>query len=272
MTPADFAFVTKLLFDRSAIALEVGKEYLVESRLTPVARRHGLNSASDFIHRLRSLGDNRLVDEMVEAMVTTETSFFRDVHPFETLRKTVLPELIAARRGEKRLNIWCAASSSGQEPYTLALILKEYFPELLNWHLLFRATDISQEMLRRCRQGRFSQLEVNRGLPASLLVKYFRQDAGNWQIRDDVRAMIDFQPLNLATPWPTMPVFDLICLRNVMIYFEVETKKAILKRIARQLQPDGYLLLGGAETTFNLDDSYQRVETLKSGFYRLVQK
>jgi chemotaxis protein methyltransferase CheR len=272
MTPADFAVVAKLLLERSAIALEPGKEYLVESRLTPVARRHGLASVAEFIQRLRLSGANGLADEVVEAMVTTETSFFRDVHPFETLRKVVLPELIAARQPEKRLSIWCAAASSGQEPYTIALVLKEYFPELAGWQVLFRATDISQDMLRRCREGRYSQLEVNRGLPAALLVKYFRQDGAHWQVRDDLRAMIDFQPLNLAAPWPVMPAFDLVFLRNVMIYFDVETKKAILGRVARLLRSDGYLVLGGAETTFNLDSSYERVESLKSGYYRLARK
>ncbi len=272
MNANDYACVANLLLERSSIALEAGKEYLVESRLTPVARKHGLATVAEFIQRLRTPGSNGLINEVVEAMVTTETSFFRDIHPFETLRKTVLPELIAARQNEKRLAIWCAASSSGQEPYTIAIILREYFPELANWKITFQATDISQEMLRRCREGSYSQIEVNRGLPAALLMKYFRQESARWLIRDELRAMIDFQPLNLAGAWPVMPNFDLIFLRNVMIYFDVETKKSILRRMSRVLRPDGYLVLGGAETTFNLDDSYQREETLKGGFYRLVSK
>jgi chemotaxis protein methyltransferase CheR len=272
MTEFDYAFVVRLLRERGAIALDVGKEYLVESRLAPVARRHGLGSVGEFIQRLRQPGSNGLTDELIEAMVTTETSFFRDVLPFEALRKTVLPELIAARQNEKRLNIWCAASSSGQEPYTIALILREYFPELRNWKVTFQATDISREMLRRSREGRYSQVEVNRGLPVALLMKYFRQDGAHWQLRDDIREMIDFQPLNLAAAWPPMPLFDLIFLRNVMIYFDVDTKKSILRRMARVLRSDGYLVLGGAETTFSLDDSYARVEALKSGYYRLVAK
>ncbi len=271
MTASDYAFVTKLLLDRSAISLESGKEYLVESRLAPVARAHGLASVGEFIQQLRGAGANKLHDDMVEAMVTTETSFFRDIHPFETLRKTVLPELIAARRAEKKLSIWCAATASGQEPYTLAILLREYFPELLDWTTVFVGTDISREMLRRCREGVYSQIEVNRGLPAALLMKYFRQEGASWHIRPDLRAMIDFRPLNLAAAWPPMPSFDLVFLRNVMIYFDVATKKTILGRVARLLRPDGYLVLGGAETTFNLDDSYQRVEALKSGFYSLVK-
>jgi chemotaxis protein methyltransferase CheR len=270
MTESDYGFVAQLLLERTAIALEPGKEYLVESRLAPVARRHGLGSVEEFIKLLRAPGARGLSDEVIEAMVTTETSFFRDIHPFETLRKTVIPEMIAARGNEKRLAIWCAASSSGQEPYTIAMILREYFPELTGWAIKFQATDISQEILGRAKEGRYSQIEVNRGLPAALLLKYFRQNGAHWQIADDIRRMIDFQPLNLAGMWPAMPAFDLVFLRNVMIYFDVETKKSILRRVARVLRPDGYLILGGAETTFNLDDSYKRVETLKAGYYRLV--
>ena len=272
MTEQDYALVARLLLDRAALVLEPGKEYLVESRLAPVARRHGLASVAEFIGRLRGAGTNGLLTELVEAMVTTETSFFRDVHPFEALRRAVLPELIRARQAEKRLNFWCMASASGQEPYTVALMLKEYFPELAGWHLTFLATDISQDMLRRSREGRYSQVEVNRGLPIALLLKYFRQDGAHWQLHDGVRAMIDFQPLNLARPWPPLPPMDLVLLRNVMIYFDVDTKKSILRRLTRVLRPDGYLVLGGAETTFNLDDSYRRVEDLKSGFYRLAGK
>src|SRR5262249_53053714 len=200
----------------------------------------------------------------------TETSFFRDIHPFDALRKTVIPDLVRARQSTRRLNIWCAASASGQEPYTVALLLKEYFPELKDWTVAIIATDISREMLRRSKEGRYSQVEVNRGLPINLLLKYFRQEGAFWQLRDDVRSMVDFQPLNLAAPWPQMPAMDLVLLRNVMIYFEVETKKSILRRVARVLRLDGYLVLGGAETTFALDDSYSRIDNLKAGFYQLA--
>jgi chemotaxis protein methyltransferase CheR len=270
MTPSDYAFVTEFLFQKTSIALEAGKEYLVESRLLPVAKRLGLASVTEFLQKVRQPGSSSLCNEIIEAMVTTETSFFRDIHPFETLRKTVLPELIQSRASERRLSIWCAASSSGQEPYTIAIILKEYFPELSNWNLRFQATDISQQILARAKEGRYSQLEVNRGLPAALLMKYFTQEGNQWQIRDDLRRMIDFQILNLSGPWPTMAPFDLIFIRNVMIYFDVETKKNILHKISRLLRSDGYLVLGGAETTFNLNDSYKRVENLKSGFYSLI--
>jgi chemotaxis protein methyltransferase CheR len=270
MTDRDFDLIRNLLREHSAIVLEEGKQYLVETRLAPLARRLELPSIGELIARLRNQPANGLCRQVVEAMVTTETSFFRDHHPFEALRKVVLPDLIGRRRGERRLSVWCAACSNGQEPYSLALLLREHFPELEGWKIALLASDLSREVLARAREGRFNQIEVNRGLPAALLVKYFEQHGTDWQLRPALRGMVDFQEINLAQPWPALPRMDLILVRNVMIYFDVETKKTILGRAARLLRPDGYLLLGGAETTFNLDDSYRRVETLKAGFYQLV--
>lgn len=266
---ADFAFISQLLRDQCALVLEPGKEYLVKSRLTPVAQRQGVASINELIQRLRRGGDNVLLTQVVEAMVTTETSFFRDVHPFETLKKAVLPELIERRRPQRQLHIWFAASASGQEPYSLAILLREYFPELSGWRVNLLATDISQEMLQRSRAGRYSQLEVNRGLPTALLLKWFRQEGAYWQLDEQIRSMLTFTQLNLARPWPAMPQWDLVFLRNVMIYFDHSVKTNILGRVARVLHQDGYLLLGGAETTLNLDDSYHRIESLRSGFYQL---
>jgi chemotaxis protein methyltransferase CheR len=270
MTDQEFDFIRTLLRERSAIVLEPGKQYLVESRLAPMVRQLNLSSIGELVARLRGPAANGLHAQVVEAMVTTETSFFRDHSPFETLRKMVLPEFIRRRAGERRLRIWCAASSTGQEPYSLALLLREHFPDLAGWNVSLLATDLSRDVLARAREGRYNQIEVNRGLPAALLVKYFKQHGTDWQLDAGVRAMVEFQELNLARPWPFLPRMDLVLLRNVMIYFDVETKKAILGRVARLLQPDGYLVLGGAETTFNLDDSYRRVEQLKSGFYQLT--
>lgn len=268
MTGEDFALVAKLLRERSAIALEPGKEYLVESRLSPVATRHGVTLA-EYIARLRNpLASRQLMDEVIEAMVTTETSFFRDVFPFDTLRKKVLPLLIEARRSERKLAIWCAAAASGQEPYTIAIILREYFPELRHWNITLLATDLSRTMVERCQAGVFSQLEVNRGLPAPLLMKYFHQQGNTWTIHEDIRSLLQCRQMNLISPWPDLPLFDLIFLRNVMIYFEVETKRVILQRMQRILKPDGYLILGGAETTLNLCDGFSRVEEWKSGYFR----
>jgi chemotaxis protein methyltransferase CheR len=270
MTDQDFEFIRKLLRQHSAIALEPDKQYLVESRLAPLLRRLELRSIGDLVGRLRAQPFDRLHTEIVEALVTSETSFFRDHHPFDSLCKAVLPELVRRRGEERCLRIWCAACSTGQEPYSLALLLREHFPELRTWDVSLLATDLSREVLQRARDGRYNQIEVNRGLPAALLVKYFRQEGNTWQLQADMRGMVDFRVLNLAQPWPALPRLDLVLLRNVMIYFDVETKRTILGRLTRLLRPDGYLVLGGAETTFNLDDSYRRIEHLKGGFYQLV--
>jgi chemotaxis protein methyltransferase CheR len=270
MTDQDFDAIRRLLHEQSAIALEPGKQYLVEARLGPLLQERKLNSFGELVAQLRLRADNGLHQQIVEAMVTTESSFFRDHQPFEALRKTVLPDLIHHRKDERRLNIWCAASSTGQEPYSLALTLREYFPELAGWKVFILASDVSRAVLARARQARYNQIEVNRGLPASLLVKYFEQDGTHWQLSASVRSMIDFQEINLARPWPALPPMDLILIRNVMIYFEVDTKKTILGKLARLLKPSGYLLLGCAETTINLDSSYRPVEALKAGFYQLI--
>jgi len=269
ITPAAFEFLARLLLEQCGLVLEPGKEYLLRGRLAPLIDRHKLGSFEQLLARLREGGGNGLLTDVIEAMVTTETSFFRDFHPFETLRRTVLPALIEKRRPSRQLNIWCGASSSGQEPYSVAILLREHFPELDSWKVNFTATDISRDMLKRSRDGRYSQLEVNRGLPTPLLLKWFKQEGAHWQLDDRIRKTITFSQLNLTQPWPPMPTWDLVFLRNVMIYFEPEAKKAILARIARSLAKDGYLLLGGAETTLNLHDGYQRVEALKSGFYQL---
>jgi chemotaxis protein methyltransferase CheR len=270
MTDQDFDYIRKLLQDRTAIVLESGKQYLVESRLAPIARQLNLSSISELVTTMRGQPDRGLQTQIVEAMVTTETSFFRDHAPFETLRKSVLPELIRKRRADRSLSIWSAACASGQEPYSIALLLREYFPEVASWQMTLIASDVSREVLTRASQARFNQIEINRGIPAAMLVKYFEQHGTCWHLRRDVVDMVKFQEVNLATAWPALPRFDLVLLRNVMIYFDVETKKSILGRVGRLLRPDGYLLLGGAETTINLDDSYQRVEDMKSGFYRRV--
>jgi chemotaxis protein methyltransferase CheR len=270
MTPDDFTYISRLVKERSGIVLEAGKEYLVDARLTPVARACELASVSALVERLRA-GADGLAARVVAAMTTNETSFFRDVHPFETLRTAVLPELIKRRSAERRLSVWCAACATGQEPVSFALLVREHFPELTGWRVDLLATDLSPDVLDRARSGVYSLLEVNRGLPATLLVKYFRQQGVNWTLREDVLRTVEFRELNLTRPWPVLPRMDLVFLRNVLIYFDAETKKEILGRVARVLRPDGYLILGGAETTLNLDDSYRRAEQLKGGFYQLRQ-
>jgi chemotaxis protein methyltransferase CheR len=209
--------------------------------------------------------------KIVEAMTTNETSFFRDFHPFEALRKSILPELITKRASSRELNFWSAACSSGQEPYSLALLLQENFPSLTGWSVRIIATELSAEMLVRAREGRYSQLEVNRGLPASLLVKYFQQHGSDWQIREDVRRKVEFQFLNLADPWPLLPPMDVVLMRNVLIYFGLDTKKKILGRVRQLLKLDGFLFLGGAETTFNLDDTFERAQFDRTICYRVLR-
>jgi chemotaxis protein methyltransferase CheR len=269
MTDQDFNAVRRLLQEHSAIALDDGKQYLVETRLAPLLRERNLNSIGELLGQMERQPDNGLHRQIVEALVTTESSFFRDHHPFEALRRIVLPDLIERRRGQRRLDIWCAACAHGQEPYSVALLMREHFPELAAWKIGLLASDLSEQALARARVGRYHQIEVNRGLPASLLVRYFEQHGTDWELLRAVRSLVEFRRINLAKPWPMLPRMDLVLLRNVMIYFDVETKKTILGQLARLLRPDGYLLLGGAETTINLDDSYRRVEPLKAGFYQL---
>jgi chemotaxis protein methyltransferase CheR len=270
MTDKDYDFLRNLIRERSAIVLDDGKRYLVESRLAPLVRQHELGSITGLVERLRTRQLNGLHERVIESMVTTESAFFRDLHPFESIRKAVIPELARKRASERTLNIWCAACSTGQEPYSLAILIREYLPELAGWKINLLATDLSRDVLDRAREGRFGQIEVNRGLPAALLIKYFVQHGTSWQLNADVRAMVEFREMNLARPWPFLPRMDLVLMRNVMIYFEVDTKKAILGHVARLLRPDGYLLLGGAETTLFLDESYRRAEQLSPGFYQLV--
>ncbi|MFQ5451065.1 MAG: CheR family methyltransferase [Nitrospinaceae bacterium] len=272
ISPGDFDYISKLVRDLSAIVLEPGKEYLVESRINPLAQQENFASIEELVKKLRSNSSNGLREKVVEAMTTNETSFFRDIHPFETLKSSVLPELIKKRESKRELSIWCGASSSGQEPYTLAMLLSENFPALSSWKITFIASDISNEMLERCRKGIFSQLEINRGLPAHLMVKYFERKGTEWQIREDLRKMIDFRFMNLAENWPYMPPMDLIMMRNVLIYFDVEMKKNILCNIRQILRPDGYLFLGAAETTLNLDESFERMNYKQSGCYRIRQE
>lgn len=269
LTAADFEYVRRLVLERSAILLEPGKEYLVELRLKPIVRMRGLRDLGELVQQLRNDYGGILQREVVEAMTTNETSFFRDVHPFETLRLRVLPELLRSRAAERRLNLWCGAASSGQEAYSVAMTLRESFPELANWRLDFVATDLSREMILRCRDGRYSQLEVNRGLPANLLVKYFDRADMDWRIREDVRRMIDFREMNLAGSWAGLPVCDLVFLRNVLIYFDDATKRQILAKVHGLMRPGSYLFLGSSETTLNLDTRFEQVKFDRTLCYRV---
>jgi len=271
LNPVDFDYISKIVREQSAIVLEKGKEYLVEARLTPLVSSENLESIPELVKKMKSDASGNTITKVVEAMTTNETSFFRDIHPFEVLKNTVIPELIQKREGLKKLNIWCGASSSGQEPYTLAMLIRENFPQLKNWKIDFMASDISTEMQKRCQDGIYSQLEINRGLPAMLMVKYFQRKGAQWQIKPELRQMIDFKIINLSGRWPMMPRLDLVMMRNVLIYFDVPTKKDILKKVRQSMNPDGYVFLGAAETTLNLDDKYERMNFKQSGCYKIKE-
>lgn len=269
LNPTDFQFVSTLVRQRSAIVLEPEKSYLLEARLTPLARAEGFASLEALVAQMRAQPFNGLHRKVVEAMTTNETSFFRDLHPFEALRQVVLPEVLKHRQATRTLNIWCAACSSGQEPYTVAMTLLEHFPQLSGWNFRILATDLSGEMVTRSRAGRYGQIEVNRGLPANLLVKWFEKKGMEWQVKPEVQRYCEFREMNLIEPWGQLPVMDVVFLRNVLIYFDVETKRQILGNVRKVLQSWGYLFLGGAETTINLGDTFERVQFDKAGCYRI---
>jgi chemotaxis protein methyltransferase CheR len=268
ISPKDFDYIRSLVRLRSAIVLDPGKEMLVESRLSLLARREGIESVEELLNRLHASRDGKLQTQIVDAMTTNETLFFRDVFPFEMLKNLILPELFKKREIQKNITIWSAGCSSGQEPYSLAILLKEQFPHFSGWNIRILASDLSTEMITRAKEGKFSQFEVNRGLPAQLLVKYFHQKGIDWQVREDIRRTVEFSEINLATSWPSLPPMDLIFMRNVLIYFDVETKRRILAEARKILRPDGYLFLGTAETTLNLDDSFERIQNEKAWCYR----
>ena len=266
MTSADYEFLRKLLKDRSGLDLSADKQYLVESRLVPLARRAGLPGLPELVQKLRS-GTEALTAEVVEAMTTNETFFFRDKVPFDHLRQTILRELLHARANRRSLRIWCAASSTGQQPYSIEMCLKELGSTLAGWRIEILATDLSQAVLEKSRAGIFSQFEVQRGLPIQLLVKNFTQTGELWQLNADIRAMVQHRQLNLLQDFSQLGAFDVIFCRNVLIYFDQETKANIFRRLARALEPDGYLLLGAAETVVGLTEAFKPCPE-RRGLYR----
>jgi len=265
LTSSDFGYVTHLVRQRSAIDLQPGKEYLVESRLAPIARGLGEKDLAGLVARLRR-GDASLTDEVVDALTTNETSWFRDTHPFQAFTQDLLPQVCAT--GARSLTIWSAACSSGQEAYSLAMLLLDWLPANPGMTAQVIGTDISQRMVDRARAGRFSQLEVNRGLPAQYLVKYFDQTGREWVLRRPVRALTRFEKGNLALPAVGIPACDIVFLRNVLIYFDIETKRAVLANVRKVLRPGGFLVLGGAESTVALDGAFQRVELGRAVAFR----
>jgi chemotaxis protein methyltransferase CheR len=266
VTPHDYDFLRKCLKERSGLVLSADKQYLVESRLLPVARKAGLTTLGELVGMLRGAHDPALMTTVVEAMTTNESFFFRDKAPFEHFRTTIMPALIAARRPARSIRIWCAASSTGQEPYSLAMCLKEIEREILGWRIELLATDLSGEVLERARAGIYSQFEVQRGLPIALLVKHFTRSGESWQIAPELRAMVRYRQLNLLTDFSQLGTFDVVFCRNVLIYFDAETKTDVLNRLARVTASDGFLILGAAETVVGLTDRFKMV-TDRRGLY-----
>ncbi len=269
MTQETISYVCSTVRSRSAIELDISKSYLIEARLAPLAKRNGFGSIDEFVQAVKGKTKLGMESQLVEAMTTNETSFFRDIHPFEALRKTLFPEIRTKHAIQKSMNIWSAACSSGQEIYSIGMLIRENFPDLASWRVNLVATDLSDDILAKAKAGKFSQLEVNRGLPATLIVKYFQRQGLNWELQSEVRNMATFMKLNLIERWPQLPMMDVVFLRNVLIYFSPETKRAILEKIRKVMAPRGVLFLGAAETTMGLDAAFERVQADSSVFYRL---
>jgi chemotaxis protein methyltransferase CheR len=268
MTPQDYDYLRKCLKDRSGLVLSADKQYLVESRLLPLARKAALANLGELVASLKLAPDGALMTAVVEAMTTNESFFFRDKIPFDHFRDTVMPALLAARKSSRFIRIWCAAASTGQEPYSLAMALKQMERDIAGWRIEIIATDLSNEVLEKARAGLYSQFEVQRGLPIQLLIKHFSQSGELWQIASDIRGMVKFRQLNLLNDFAQLGLFDLIFCRNVLIYFDQQAKIDVLNRLARVTASDGYLVLGAAETVIGLTDSFKTLVD-KRGLYAL---
>jgi len=266
MTPPEYEYVCKLLKRQSGLDLSADKQYLVESRLLPLARKAGLSGISDLVEEMKN-GASHFTAQVVEAMTTNETFFFRDKIPFEHFRDAIMPAILRARADRKTIRIWCAAGSTGQEPYSLAMCLKEMGGALAGWRVEILATDLSQDVLEKSKAGLNSQFEVQRGLPIQLLVKYFKQIGELWQINPELRAMVQHRPLNLLHDFSQLGSFDVIFCRNVLIYFDEKTKADIFGRLARSIEPDGFLVLGAAETLVGLTEAFKPIVD-RRGLYR----
>src|ERR1700730_10756681 len=266
VTPPDYEYLRKLLRDQSGLDLSDDKQYLIDSRLLPLSRKAGLAGISELVQKMKG-GSSAIIAQVVEAMTTNETFFFRDKVPFDHFRDSIMPEILKARASRKSVRIWCAAGSTGQEPYSLAMCLKEMGTALNGWRLEILATDLSQEVLEKSKSGLYSQCEVQRGLPIQMLVKYFKQTGDIWQVNADIRAMVQHRQLNLLHDFSQLGVFDVIFCRNVLIYFDQDTKIDIFNRLARITEPDGFLVLGAAETVVGLTDVFKPIPE-RRGLYR----
>ena len=270
ISPTDYQFLGQLLHDQIGLALGPGKEYLLESRLTPVALQHGFGTLAELVAALRARPDRSALHSVCEAMTTNESSFFRDGTPFKVLREKVLPSLLESRRLTRRLRIWCAAASTGQEPYSIAMVLSEMSAALQGWQVEIVGTDYCRPALARAREGVYNHFEVQRGLPIQHLSRFFSQKGADWQISEQLRRMVTYREGNLLEPFTALGRFDIIFCRNVLIYFDVATKSDVLDRMAQQLAPDGILFLGGSETAMGLTSRVERLPDAATSVYRPV--
>ncbi|MFQ5618860.1 MAG: CheR family methyltransferase [Rhodospirillales bacterium] len=270
MKPVDFEFLSQLVNKRSGLVLTKDKAYLLESRLMPVARKRGMKGLEDLISTIRTSKEEGLLREVTEAMTTNESFFFRDLKPFDTFRDMILPDLLKNRAAKKSFRIWCAAASSGQEPYSLAMVIKEEAAKLTGWRCEMIATDISTQMLAKATKGIYSQFEVQRGLPIQMLLKYFKKANDAWEIDPSLRDMVTFKEFNLLNDPKMLGVFDVVFCRNVLIYFDQPTKTRILDWISRMIPADGRLFLGGAETVLGISDKFKPVPGQR-GVYCLAE-
>ena len=268
MTPLDYDFLRHALKQRSGLVLSADKHYFLESRLLPLARRKGFAGVGDLVLALKTGGDSALMAAVAEAMTTNESFFFRDKTPFEHFRQIIMPALLEARRQSRAIRIWCAAAASGQEPYSIAMCLREMTSAVAGWRIEILATDLADAVLDRARQGLYSQFEVQRGLPIKLLVRYFTQVGESWQIAPEIRAMVNFRCFNLLSDFASLGTFDVVLCRNVLIYFDQETKSDVLRRMAEAMASDAYLVLGAAETAVGLSDRFRMVSD-RPGLYEI---
>ncbi|WP_348266023.1 protein-glutamate O-methyltransferase CheR [Edaphobacter paludis] len=267
---SDYAYLRALVLEQSANRIDPSRNSLFDARLKPIAQKAGAANLKDFVSLLKVDRAPHLHRAVAEAMTINETSFFRDLKPFEMLRETILPRLIERRREQRRLRIWSAASSTGQEAYSVAMLIAEHFPAIARWDVKIIGTDISQYVLEYARRGRYRRLEVNRGLPARMLLKYLVRDGEEWEISERIRSMCEFQYANLCEPLPKLPVFDLVMLRNVLLYFPQQDRSYLFKGVYQLMAPDGCLVLGNAEQAEDSSDQFE-VEFASSSYcYRPV--
>ena len=269
-TDSDYAYLREVVFQQSANCIDPSRNTLFDTRLTSIARQAGASNLKQLVDLLRSRPPTHLHRVVAEAMTVNETSFFRDIKPFDLLRSSILPSLVESRRLQRRLRIWSAASSTGQEAFSIAMLLREKFAELNEWDIQIVGTDISRRVVEYASRGRYRRLEVNRGLPAAMLLRFMVRDGEEWEINEQLRSMCSFYCVNLCDPLPTLPQFDLVLLRNVLLYFSPEDRSRVFRSVHRHMAHDGYLLLGNAEQVEESNNLFrvEFSEEVNSYYYR----